>query len=94
MNNQPFVVKSHDIHLDSDYRDWIAEIKQRYQSSQIKAAVKVNSEALLFNCNLGATWLSGKQRKSGAKASWNRSASICRRHSPDRRGLVLRICGT
>lgn len=53
MGDKPFVVKSHDIHLDSDYRKWIAEIKQRYQASQIKAAVKVNSEALLFNWQLG-----------------------------------------
>lgn len=53
VGDKPFVVKSHDIHLDSDYRDWIAEITQRYQSSQIKAAVKVNSEALLFNWQLG-----------------------------------------
>ena len=40
-------------HLDSDYRNWITEIKQRFQASQIKAAVKVNSEALLFNWQLG-----------------------------------------
>ena len=53
MGDKPFLVKTHDIHLDSDYRDWIAEIKQRYQASQIKAAVKVNSEALLFNWQLG-----------------------------------------
>ena len=53
MTDKPFVVKTHDIHLDADYRDWIAKIKQRYQASQIKAAVKVNSEALLFNWQLG-----------------------------------------
>lgn len=41
MGDKTFVVKSQDIHLDSDYREWIAEIKQRYQTSLIKAAVKV-----------------------------------------------------
>ena len=53
MGDKPYVVKTHDVHLDSDYRNWIAEIKQRFQASQIKAAVKVNSEALLFNWQLG-----------------------------------------
>ena len=53
MNNMPFMVKTHDIHLDAEYREWIQNVKQRYQASQIKAAVKVNSEALLFNWQLG-----------------------------------------
>lgn len=53
MDNKPFVVKTHDVHLDSEYRDWIADLKQRYQASQVKAAVKVNSEQLLFNWQLG-----------------------------------------
>ena len=52
-DNKPFVVKSHDINIDAEYREWILEIKQRYRDSQTKAAVKVNSEALLFNWRLG-----------------------------------------
>ncbi|MCR5065043.1 MAG: DUF1016 domain-containing protein [Bacteroidales bacterium] len=38
------MVKSHDIHIDNDYADWIADIKNRYRSAQVKAAVKVNAE--------------------------------------------------
>ena len=53
MDNTPFMVKTHDVHLDAEYREWIQNVKQRYQASQIKAAVKVNSEALLFNWQLG-----------------------------------------
>ena len=51
--DEPYVVKSHDIHIDSDYADWIADIKNRYRSAQVKAAVKVNAEKLLFNWQLG-----------------------------------------
>ena len=51
---EPRLVKSHDVHLDSEYTQWIHEIKDRYRSTQIKAAVKVNLELLLFN------WLLGK----------------------------------
>ena len=29
---EPHIVKSHDIHIDADYADWIADIKSRYRS--------------------------------------------------------------
>ena len=47
------MVSSHDIHIDGDYAEWIAEVKHRYRSAQVKAAVKVNAEKLLFNWQLG-----------------------------------------
>ena len=50
---QPRMVSSHDIHIDTDYSDWIAEVKHRYRSAQVKAAVRVNAEKLLFNWQLG-----------------------------------------
>ena len=50
---EPHIVKSHDIHIDADYANWIADIKSRYRSAQVKAAVKVNAEKLLFNWQLG-----------------------------------------
>ena len=51
--NQPRMVGSHDVHVDTDYADWIAEVKHRYRSAQVKAAVRVNAEKLLFNWQLG-----------------------------------------
>ena len=50
---QPMMVSSHDIHLDTDYAEWIAEVKYRYRSAQVKAAVKVNAEKLLWNWQMG-----------------------------------------
>ena len=52
-DNKPFIVKSHDVHLDSDYRQWLSDLKSRYHRIQIKAALKINSEQLLFNWQLG-----------------------------------------
>ena len=49
----PRMVKSHDVHLNADYAEWIAELKHRYRSAQVKASVRVNSEKLLFNWELG-----------------------------------------
>ena len=36
-----------------DYKKWIADLKERYRRSQIKAASTVNREMLLFYWNLG-----------------------------------------
>ncbi len=49
----PRIVKSHDIHVDAEYAKWIAELKHRYRSAQVKATVRVNAEKLLFNWQLG-----------------------------------------
>ena len=37
--DQPRMVSSHDIHIDTEYANWIAEVKHRYRSAQVKAAV-------------------------------------------------------
>lgn len=49
----PRIVRSHDICIDTDYAEWIAELKHRYRSAQAKASVRVNAEKLLFNWELG-----------------------------------------
>lgn len=52
-NDAPIVVKIHDVKIDREYMQWMGEIKARYRNAQIKAAVKVNAEQLLFNWQLG-----------------------------------------
>ena len=47
------VVKTHDVKIDSNYIQWLNDIKSRYRNAQIKAAVKVNAEQLIFNWQLG-----------------------------------------
>ena len=39
--------------LDHEYRNWVKTLAVRYRNSQIKAAVKINSEKLFFNWLLG-----------------------------------------
>lgn len=39
--------------FDKEYYDWISELSSRYRQSQIKAAVKVNSEMLRFYWSVG-----------------------------------------
>ena len=52
-NNDPHIVRVKDFKIDTDYVAWLSEIKQRYHSAQIKAAVKVNTEKLAFNWSVG-----------------------------------------
>jgi len=39
--------------LDNDYKQWVKALAKRYRQSQIKAAVRVNTEQLLFYLSLG-----------------------------------------
>ena len=39
--------------LDKDYLQWVEELCKRYRKSQIRAAVKVNTEMLRFYWELG-----------------------------------------
>lgn len=41
------------IHIDSEYRQWIHSLSKRFRQSQIKAAVHVNQDMLLFYWELG-----------------------------------------
>lgn len=47
------IVTFHDVSVDKEYIQWISDIKFRYRNAQIKTALKVNSEQLLFNWQLG-----------------------------------------
>jgi hypothetical protein len=64
---KPHIVKSHDINLDLDYVQWIHDVKQRYRNAQIKAAVKVNTEQLYFNWQLGRDLVERKAEEKWGK---------------------------
>ena len=68
MENQTAkVVRIHDVNVDQEYTQWLGEIKSRYRSAQIKAAVKVNAEQLVFNWQLGRDLVERKaEEKWGA----------------------------
>lgn len=48
-----FITKCHDVALGNDYIEWLDELKSRYKNAQIRSAVKVHSEKLLWNWQLG-----------------------------------------
>lgn len=53
MDKKPYITRSHDVHLDNEYNQWLRELIGRYRHAQIKAVVKVNAEKLLWNWQTG-----------------------------------------
>lgn len=51
--DRPRMVVHHDTRLDEEYALWMADLKNRYRKAQVRAAIKVNAEQLLFNWQLG-----------------------------------------
>ena len=39
--------------IDKEYKEWVKALAMRYRQCQIRAAVKVNTEQILFNLSLG-----------------------------------------
>ena len=84
------IVKSHDIRIDNDYADWIAEVKHRYRSSQVKAAVRVNAEKLLFNWQLGRDLVQKKAEERWGSGVVEQVSLDLKREFPDAEGFSVR----
>lgn len=87
---EPHIVKSHDIHIDADYADWIADIKHRYRSAQVKAAVRVNVEKLLFNWQLGRDLVQKKAEERWGAGVVEQVSLDLKREFPDADGFSVR----
>ena len=87
---KPRMVKSHDINLDSDYVNWIHDVKQRYISTQIKAAVKVNTERLYFNWQLGRDLVERKAEEKWGKGIVEQLSLDLQNEFPDAAGFSAR----
>ena len=87
---EPRIVKSHDIRIDTDYVNWIAEVKNRYRSAQVKAAVKVNAEKLLFNWQLGRDLVQKKAEERWGTGVVEQVSLDLKREFPDAEGFSTR----
>ncbi len=80
---EPLIVKSHDVTLDAEYAEWIAEVKHRYRSAQVKAAVKVNAEKLLWNWQMGRDLVQKKAEERWGAGIVEQVSLDLRREFPD-----------
>lgn len=72
---------------DTQFKDWVKEIKQRIHQSQIKAAVKVNSELIELYWFLGKGIAEKQKSKSYGSNFFENLSRELRSEFPDMEGL-------
>ena len=75
------------MHLDSDYVQWVHNIKERFRNTQIKTAIKVNSEQLLFNWQLGRDLVMRKAEEKWGNGIVEQLSLDLRNEFPDIKGF-------
>jgi hypothetical protein len=83
---EPRILKSHDVKLDAEYAEWIAEDR----SVQVKAAVKVNGEKLLFNWQMGRDIVQKKAEERWGAGVVEQVSLDLRREFPKEDGFSAR----
>ena len=90
LQNKKKLAQSPNIYLDNEYSDWILELKQRYQNAQLKTAVKVNSELLLFNWYLGKDLVTRKFEEKWGNGVVEQISNDLQAAFPDAKGFSSR----
>ena len=76
--------------LDNDYQNWIKELKSRYKQSQIKAAIRVNSELIRFYWELGRDIVNMKAESKWGSKFYECLSKDLKEQFPDARGFSIR----
>lgn len=76
--------------LDKDYQNWIVDLKKRYKQSQIKAAIKVNSELIQFYWSLGKDIVKMKSESRWGSKFYETLSKDLREAFPDATGFSIR----
>jgi predicted nuclease of restriction endonuclease-like (RecB) superfamily len=74
---------------DPNYKDWILQLKQRFQQAQIKAAVQVNSELLKFYWELGAEIVEKQEKTEWGSKFLNQLSDDLQSEFPEVKGFSL-----
>lgn len=81
--------------IDKDYKQWVKALVMCYRQSQIKAAVKVNSEQLMYNFMLGRDIVEMHVEERWGESVINQLSIDLKREMPTAEGLSatnLRYC--
>lgn len=83
-----------DEHLDGlnykEYKDFIAELKCSYQSAQLRAAVKVNTEVIQFYWEIGRRIVNKQQTSKWGDKVLQRISIDMQEDSPSIKGFSVR----
>ena len=75
---------------DEEYQNWIVDLKKRYKQSQIKAAIKVNSELIHFYWSLGRDIVKMKSESRWGSKFYESLSKDLRNAFPNSTGLSPR----
>lgn len=76
--------------IDKEYTEWISELSLRFRKSQIKAAVKVNSEMLHFYWSLGGDIVTKKAESKWGNDFYKGLSQDLQAIFPDVKGFSVR----
>ena len=75
--------------LQEDYRQWLTELKSKIRSSQIKAAVAINSELIRLYWNLGQQIVEKQENAQWGSGFIERLSKDLQMEFPDISGLSV-----
>jgi len=73
--------------FDEEYKKWLTELKSRIRQSQIKAAIKVNTELLLLYWDLGHDIAVRQMEKTWGSGFFEQLSNDLRNEFPDMQGF-------
>ena len=76
--------------VDNEYKKWLTDLKSRILRSQIKAAVRVNTELLLLYWDLGCDIVSRQMESVWGSGFFERLSKDLRQEFPDMKGFSER----
>ncbi|MBM4056491.1 MAG: DUF1016 domain-containing protein [Planctomycetes bacterium] len=73
--------------MDKEYKDWLSEIKLKVRHTQLKAAVKVNTELLVLYWELGADIVAKQEHAKWGEGLIDRRSKDLMSEFPDMKGF-------
>ena len=89
MNDKPTFTFRDGMSADEGYIQWIADIKQRFRQSQIKAAVRVNTAMLEFYWSMGRDIVELRAESKWGSGFFNQLSLDMRTAFPDETGFSV-----
>lgn len=87
MNDSPTFAHRNEMISDPTYVQWLSEIKSRFQQSQIKAVVRVNSAMLEFYWSLGRDIMTMKAESKWGSGFFNQLSFDLKAIFPNQTGF-------
>ena len=84
---KPLFVSRDGMTADTEYVEWLSDLKRRYKQSQLRTAVKANSEVLEYYWNLGRDIVAKEAESKWGSGFFNQLSLDMRAMFPDEKGF-------